>query len=107
MEKVTPEALRDEMLDVFRNVARFWADLPDVDKATGRVHTVRDRCEGVVFSILSQLDGCGDLPAFDLVAHVHPDDEDQSMEGVVISDMLHERFFAHKAPKSGVETDPT
>lgn len=107
MEKVTPEALRDEVLDVFRRVALYWADLPDVDKATGQVRTVRDRCEGVAFSILSQLDGCGALPAFDLVAHVHPDDEDQSMEGVVISDMLHEHFFERKAPKSGVEPDPT
>jgi hypothetical protein len=47
----------------------------------------------VVFSILAQLDGVGQLPAFDLVAHVHPEDEDQSMEGVTISDMLHEHFY--------------
>lgn len=107
MEKVTPEALRDEMLGVFRQIARYWAELPDVDKATGCACTVRYRCEGVVFSILSQLDGCGSLPAFDLVARIHPDDEDQSMEGVVISDMLHEHFFERTAPKSGVEIDPT
>lgn len=96
-DKVTPEQLRDEMLGVFRSLARYWAALPDFDPATGRQHTILDRCEGVVFSILSQLDGCGGLPAFDLVSHVHPDDEDQSYEGIVISDMLHEHFFRKDA----------
>ena len=91
-DKVSPDDLRDELLDVFRSLAKFWAELPETDKATGRKYTVLDRCEGVVFSILSQLDGCGQLPSFDLVAHVHPDDEDQSREGVTISDMLHEHF---------------
>jgi hypothetical protein len=91
-QKVTPDELRDEMLSVFREVAHYWATLPGYDKAMGRVITVKDRCDGVVFSILSQLDGCGQLPAFDLVSHVHPDDDDQSMEGVIISDMLHEHF---------------
>ena len=91
-EKVTPEELREEMLGVFRRIASHWANLPDHDRATGRDMTIKDRCEGVVFSILSQLDGVGQLPAFDLVAHVHPEDEDQSVEGVTISDMLHEHF---------------
>lgn len=92
-DKVSPEALRDEIIGTFRQVARYWAGLSDTDKATGRPITIADRCDGVVFSILSQLDGCGALPAFDLVAHVHPDDEDQSYEGVVISDMLHEHYY--------------
>ena len=91
-DKVTPEALRDEMLAVFRHLAHYWATLPDHDPFTGRERTIKDRCEGVVFSILVQLDGQGQLPAFDLVARVHPDDEDQSMHGVTISDMLHEHF---------------
>lgn len=91
--KATPEALRDELLSVFRGLAHYWANLPDVDPATGRAMTLHDRCDGVVFSILSQLDGVGQLPAFDLTAHVHPDDEDQSYEGVTISDMLHEHYY--------------
>ena len=90
--KVTSEQMRDELLNVFRGVAKYWAELPDHDKATGNKITTMDRCRGVAFSILAQLDGVGELPAFDLVAHVHPDDEDQSREGVVVSDMLHEHF---------------
>ena len=92
-DKVSPDQLRDEMLEVFRRVAKYWAELPDVDKATGHSLTIHDRCDGVVFSILSQLDGCGALPAFDLTSHVHPDDEDQSYEGVTISTMLHEYYY--------------
>ena len=93
MQKVHPDNLRDEVLQTFRGIAKYWANLPDVDKATGRVYTVEDRCDGVVFSILAQLDGCGNLPAFDLVSHVSEEDEDQSLEGVVISDMLHEHYY--------------
>lgn len=90
--RVSPNVLRDEVLGVFRGIAVYWANLPETDIATNRKMTVKDRCDGVVFSILSELDGCGQLPAFDLVAHVHPDDEDQGVEGVTISDMLHEHY---------------
>jgi hypothetical protein len=89
---MTADELRDEMLSVFRGLARYWANLPDVDRATGIPLTIEDRCDGVVFSILAQLDGVGALPSFDLVSHVHPDDDDQSLEGLVISDMLHECY---------------
>lgn len=93
MDKMAPDELRDEVLQTFKRLARYWSELPDFDRATGLPLTVADRCDGVVFSILSHLDGCGSLPSFDLVAHVHPDDEDQSVEGVIISDMLHEHYF--------------
>ena len=92
-DKLTSDQLRDELLDVFRGIARYWASLPDVDPVTGSVMTIHGRCEGVVFSILAQLDGVGQLPSFDLVSNVHPDDEDQSRGGITISDMLHEHFF--------------
>lgn len=98
-EKVSSEELRDEMLSVFRNIAHYWASLPDYDPATGRSRSVADRCDGVVFSILSQLDGVGSLPAFDLVAHVHPDDDDQSLEGVTISYNLHEHYYRTPTPE--------
>lgn len=95
-EKVSPDDLRDELLTVFRRLAKYWADLPDYDLIEGKNRTAFDRCDGVVFSILSQLDGCGALPSFDLVAHVHPEDEDQSYEGVTISDALHEHYYKAK-----------
>ncbi len=83
----TPEQLRDEMLAVFQTIATYWATLPDHDPATGREYTAWDRCDGVVFSILSQLDGCGALPAFDLVATC-------GRKRLRISDTLHERYCA-------------
>lgn len=91
-DKTTPDQLRDEILSTFSRLAAYWASLPEIDVVTGERLTIAGRCDGVVFSILSQLDGVGQLPAFDLVAHVHPDDEDQSYEGVVVSDMLHEHY---------------
>lgn len=60
------ETLTRELLEHFVWVARYWASLPDVDLATGRAQTVESRCLGVVFSILSTLDGCGTFPAFNL-----------------------------------------
>lgn len=97
IDKVTPDELRDELLQVFRYIAKSWARYPDTDTATGTVMTIEDRCDGVAFSILAQLDGVGQLPSFDLVAHVHPDDEDQRYEGVTISDMLHELYYREPA----------
>ena len=86
MTKITPEDLRDELIDAIRNINRYWS------KQDG---TKQDICDGVAFSILVLLDGCSSaMPcSFDLTAHVHPDDEDQSYEGVVISDMLHEHYY--------------
>lgn len=95
--KVSPDQLRDEILNVFRGVARYWAQQPEIDKATGQKLTIQDRCDGVVFSMLAQLDGCGQLPSFDLVAHVSPEDVDQRYEGVTVSDMLHEHYYKTKS----------
>lgn len=90
------ERLTKELLDHFVWVARYWARLPDVDPATGREQTVESRCLGVVFSMLSTLDGCGSFPPFNLVVENAPegDDYDHEYDGVVISDVLHERMPA-------------
>jgi hypothetical protein len=92
------EELTCALIDRFRWLARYWASLPDVDPATGRAQTMGNRCMGVAHSILSTLDGCGDFPAFNLVVEPIPDtpeyaDNDRTYEGVVISDMLHERLY--------------
>jgi hypothetical protein len=63
----TPEEARDLLLEVFTASATYWANLPD--------KTPKERCDGVVFSVLVALDGCSmDLPAFDLIVSSHPDD---------------------------------
>lgn len=98
---LTEEELRDMLLDHVRALSKYWAELPVLDKATGRELTAFDRCEGVAFSILSCLDGCSYLPAFDLVAQPHEDDkefhraegENWIEPGTTISTMLHEFFY--------------
>lgn len=97
------DELRDEMLTVFRGIARYWAELPDVDRATGRPLAIADRCDGVVFSILAQLDGCGGLPAFDLTATVGEDEDGEGGERVTISEMLHERYSVLAGKQEGGE----
>lgn len=97
------QALRDELLAHIRAMVRYWATLPEVDPVTGLTLTTRGRCDGVAFSILSALDGCAGLPAFDLVAQVYAeDDEDRTgpAEVVMISEMLHEQYY-RKGPRDG------
>lgn len=96
----TEDEVRDMLINQIRAVVRFWADLPDVDRATGRHITVYDRCDGVAFSILSILDGSTlGLPAFDLVPAPHEEDKQYFIENsenwfepVVISEALHEHY---------------
>jgi len=45
-----------EFLAHIRGRIDYWATLPHFDRATGREHTVHDRCEGVAFSILLAID---------------------------------------------------
>jgi hypothetical protein len=98
----TAEEVRDMLLEHIRLMAKYWADLPEVDKATGEARTTQDRCEGVAFSILTALDGSTmALPAFDLKLAPHPDDKEycRSEEenwfepGMELSFMLHEHFY--------------
>ncbi len=93
-EKMSPEDLRDELLAEIRSIVLYWARLPDIDRATGTPLSIEGRCDGVAFSILTLLDGASSMSPFDLIARVHPDDDDQSRADVVISDMLHEHYVA-------------
>ena len=97
----TADETRDMILQQIKATVRYWANLPEVDQATGRKQTVEDRCDGVAFSILSMLDGATmTLPAFDLVPMPH--DEDQAFHKANgenwfgpesrVSDMLHEHY---------------
>lgn len=97
----TADEVRDMLLERLVAVARYWADLPETDRATGRTFTLRDRCEGVLFSVLVTLDGESiGLPGFDLVPTPHPDDKAYHQSqgenwielGTVISDTLHEHL---------------
>jgi hypothetical protein len=102
-EPISKENSISMVLDYIRMIASFWATQPNTDK-----HEV---AEGVAFSILVLLDGCTNMPAFDLVLRPHPDDElfckennmDWFVDGMVINDdvALHELFCVEKQDASG------
>ena len=91
----TPEELRDQFLETARGIAKYWAE----------VHgkSAQDRCDAVVFSLLSIIDGTDpNIPAFDLVARPHPDDRAYNKshgknwveDGTVINDgELHDVYY--------------
>ena len=100
----TAEDLRVEVIDHIRRIAAYWSEHPEPK-------TVRERCDGLAFSILNIFDGTTDLPAFDIVARPHPDDKeyDQSNgddwieDGTVINDgcMLHEIYYSNHPRSDG------
>lgn len=94
----TKEEVVDEMLDHIHMLVNYWT------YETSK-QDLKERLEGLAFSILTMLDGCSGLPAFDLVPHPHPTDkeyhisngEDWYPETVINDDiMLHDSFFKEK-----------
>lgn len=100
----TVEEIREQFIDQLRNESKYWSGLPG--------KTPRERCDGMVFSFLSMLDGAFALPAFDVVTSPHPDDEQYLKcdgenwypTGVIINDcQLHEIFCSHATPTAQPE----
>jgi hypothetical protein len=74
---LTKEEVRSQVLDVARNYAQYWSELPD--------RTPSDRCNGLCFSLMNIFDGTSaSLPAFDII-----------MNGQAINDdcALHEMYY--------------
>lgn len=93
----TKEEVRNMVLTRMKHLAQYWA-------TSQNAGTVKDRCEGVAFSILTMIDGCASgMPAFDLVARPHKDDkafqiaegENWMPDGMVINDdcQMHDMFY--------------
>lgn len=69
------EALLDDVLEYVLSMSRYWAHLPDWDPDNGIQLTDQDRCDGLLLSVLTALDGCRcDLPLFDLAVTAMGDD---------------------------------
>jgi len=62
----TEEEVREEFLSHIRNLATYWNHVQD-DK--------KEALDGLAFSILSMLDGSGELPAFTISLDPHEDDK--------------------------------
>jgi hypothetical protein len=87
---ISKEQLREQFLNSVRMYAREWASYKN--------KTPQQRCDGLAFTLMALLDGTDvDLPAFDLVARPHPDNEayhkahgqDWVVDGQVINDDVH------------------
>ena len=86
------EDIRKDLLNHFKMLSKYWANLPN--------KTIQERCDGVVFTILSTFDGSSiDFPSFDISCSPNETDKDYCKEqgrdwfkdGMVINNtMLHE-----------------
>lgn len=104
----TADEVRDMLIEKFRELADYWAET-DLTRKEFELNTPEEiaayRCHGVAFSILSTLDGCSDLPGFDLIPTPHPSDKAYHMASgenyfdpkMRLSTTLHE--FYHKREK--------
>lgn len=101
----TSEELTHMLLSQIMGMAKYWANVPAIDKATGREMTTLERCEGVVHSILATLDGSTmNLPAVKLVFQPHEEDKEFWVEqgqnwiepGTEIDTVLHEGMYSIK-----------
>ena len=96
-QAITKEELRDQFVSSAKHLADYWS------RVEGR--TDKEKCEGVVHSMLVMIDGMsGAFPcSIDLVMRPHPDDkqynidngDDYIEDGMVINDdvMLHEELY--------------
>jgi len=72
----TTDEVREKFIEHCLHMAKYWAEVKDPARI-GSESEVHARCEGVVFSILSALDGCNAaLPGFIVAPDPHPDDTD-------------------------------
>lgn len=68
----TVDEIRQEFLEHIGVIIHYWETLPDT--------TVHERLSGLVFSILSTLDGCsGGMPGFIVAPSPHPDDKEYNI----------------------------
>lgn len=92
----TIEEVRGEFIAQLRQIARYWATLEGV-------HTIQERCDGVIFSALNIFDGTSaGLPAMDIALSPHESDkefcqnegENWYERGMVINDCrLHDLYY--------------
>lgn len=67
-----PDEVRDEFLQHVHSLTRYWETVRPSDH---REYTVRDRLEGLAFSIMTALDGCSHLPGFIVAPCPHESDK--------------------------------
>lgn len=92
----TAKEAREMFIEKCRALAKYWANTPEFDKATGHTFTIEDKMFGLVHSIFSVIDGGTELPALDISLSPHEDDRKYHQDngenwfepGMVINDCL-------------------
>ncbi len=64
----TEKETKMEILEYIKTMRNYWIDLPS--------KSLKERMNGIIFSILVMFDGESDLPAMDIVIRPHEDDRD-------------------------------
>lgn len=93
----TKEEAREQFLNQLKTLSSYWSGKMTTDR------TIQERCDGLVFSILSMIDGCSvAMPCINLSIIPHPDDkayliangEKYYEHGLVLNDdcALHELY---------------
>lgn len=63
------DEIREQVLDHLADMLHYWETLPD--------KTLHERMDGLVFSVLTMLDGCTmTVPGFKVIPCPHPDDKE-------------------------------
>lgn len=96
--EMTPEECRTALLEQIAVNVRYWLHEP-------RAATVREKLNGLAFSILVIIDGESALPGFELIPSPHEDDKEYHRENgdnwwpddVDISGDLHEHWHKFEA----------
>jgi len=96
----TKAEVLEEFIDKISSTVDYWSRQPG---------NKRDAAEGVAFSIMSLLDGCTELPAFDLYPSPCPEDKEDNIsegmdwyESIVINDEVYLHELLPWIKKSGV-----
>lgn len=93
LEEQEPEVYK--FLAYAAGLIDYWDKLPEIDKATGRKHTQRDRIEGVVFSLLVAIDGGAAIGPYVLRRCICDSETGEVVgENCDIGGGLHERLWA-------------
>jgi hypothetical protein len=67
----TAQEVKDMFLRSMKHLCVYWSD-----SSVAPEKNIRERMEGLCFSILTTLDGCAlELPRFKIVLDPHPDDK--------------------------------
>lgn len=94
--ELTQDEVKARFLDYVRSMVLYWHEQESQSEI--------DKLSGLAFSILSAIDGCSELPAFELIPSPHESDKGHAIEHYEdyypdngdIAGSLHEEFYTEQ-----------